>query len=314
MQIIRSIDHIARNTNSAVTIGTFDGLHKAHQEIIKKSSLIAGQTAGRNVVVTFDPHPRMVLDGENSPRLLITTDEKIELIGKLGLSVDVLLIITFTKEFSRLSSEQFFTEVLFNKVGLNNLIIGYDHNFGKGRAGNAEFLKSMQNKFSFGLNIVDKIMINNEPVNSTHIRRLLTQGEIKRANMLLGWNYSLSGTVVEGSKRGRTIGFPTANLKTDERNKLIPKNGVYLVRVHLDEGRYDGFLNIGFRPTFGDLNEISIETHIFGFEGNIYDKRMTLEFVDYIRDEKKFESKDELIEQINKDKKICLKILNNKNI
>jgi len=312
MQIVKSIDDIKKDLNSAVTVGAFDGLHKAHQSIIRMSSEVASATSGRNIVITFDPHPRMVIDGLRSPKLLSTTEEKIDLIRKLKLPVDILFIIPFTREFSRLNSQEFFEGILFDKIGFNNLVIGYDHFFGKDREGNVHFLENMKTRIPFGLSVVDKITINNEPVNSTHIRRLILNGEIKRANQLLGWNYLLTGIIVEGNKRGRTIGFPTANLKPLCSDKLIPKNGVYFVKVYLDDDSYYGFLNIGIRPTFENDSEVFIETHIFDFEGDIYNKKMTIEFYDFIRDEKKFNSPEELIDQINKDKQICLQFLNNK--
>ena len=314
MQILKNVEDIVKNVKSVVTLGTFDGLHKAHQAILKETIETAKRIEGRSVVVTFDPHPRTVLDGENSPKLLITTQEKIYLIEKLGLSIDILLVINFTKEFSKISSIDFFKSILFEKIGLSNLVIGYDHNFGKGRAGNAEFLKSLRSDYDFDLQVVDQIVLNGEQISSTHIRKLLLSGEVEQANALLGWNYTLGGKIVEGDKRGRTLGFPTANLKPDDPNKLVPRNGVYLVKAQIDGKIYNGFLNIGFRPTFGDKHEIFIETHIFDFDNNVYGKTMTLEFLQRIRDEKKFSSVNELIEQINKDKEICLRILSNKNI
>jgi riboflavin kinase / FMN adenylyltransferase len=314
MQILRNVQDIEKNVNSSITIGTFDGLHKAHQAIIKKTIEVAGKSSGRSVLVTFDPHPRTVLDGVDSPKLLIETDEKIDLIRKLGLSVDYLLIMNFTKEFSKMSSLDFFKEIIFDKIGVSNLIIGYDHNFGNGRTGNAEFLKSLRSRYDFDLHIVDKIVLNDEQVNSTHIRKLLLAGEIQRANALLGWNFTLTGKIIEGSMRGRNIGFPTANLKPGDPNKLVPKNGVYLVKAHFEGITKNGFLNIGSRPTFENSTEVFIETHIFDFNGDVYGKTMTLEFLQFLRDEKKFNSVNELIDQINQDKEICLRILNNKNI
>jgi len=313
MLLINSIDEIKRDLNSAITIGTFDGLHIAHQAIIRKTREIARINSGRSVIITFDPHPRKVIDGVNSPKMLMTLDEKIEMIEKLGITVDLLLVIPFTKEFSKLSSEYFFKEILFNKIGFNNLIIGYDHFFGKNREGNVEFLKRMKEKFPFNLSIVDKIVIDDSVVNSTRIRNFLLNGEIVKANKLLGWNYFLSGRVIKGDMRGRQLGFPTANLKINNTDKLIPKNGVYFIKIFLDKKQYFGFLNIGFRPTFVESKDIFIEAHIFDFNENIYDKEIKIEFIEFLREEQKFNSAEELTNQLKIDKNKCFEILNNKN-
>lgn len=313
MLLVNSIDKIKRDLNSAITIGTFDGLHIAHQAIIKKTKEIAQINSGRSVIITFNPHPRKVIDGVNSPKMLTTLDEKIEMIEKLDLSVDVLLVIPFTKDFSKLSSELFFKEILFNKIGFNNLIIGYDHFFGKNREGNVEFLKKMKEKFPFNLSIIDKIIIDDNVVNSTRIRNFLLNGEIVKANKLLGWNYFLKGIVVKGNMRGRELGFPTANLQIINTDKLIPKNGVYFIRVYLEKKVHYGFLNIGFRPTFDENKEIFIEAHIFDFNQDLYNKEIKIEFIEFLREEKKFNSAEELIIQLKIDKNKCFEILNNKN-
>jgi len=313
MLLVNSIDEIKRDLNSAITIGTFDGLHIAHQAIIKKTKEIAQINSGRSVIITFNPHPRKVIDGVNSPKMLTTLDEKIEMIEKLDLSVDVLLVIPFTKDFSKLSSELFFKEILFNKIGFNNLIIGYDHFFGKNREGNVEFLKKMKEKFPFNLSIIDKIIIDDNVVNSTRIRNFLLNGEIVKANKLLGWNYFLKGIVVKGNMRGRELGFPTANLQIINTDKLIPKNGVYFIRVYLEKKVHYGFLNIGFRPTFDENKEIFIEAHIFDFNQDLYNKEIKIEFIEFLREEKKFNSAEELIIQLKIDKNKCFEILNNKN-
>jgi len=313
MLLVNSIDEIKRDLNSAITIGTFDGLHIAHQAIIKKTKEIAQINSGRSVIITFNPHPRKVIDGVNSPKMLTTLDEKIEMIEKLDLSVDVLLVIPFTKDFSKLSSELFFKEILFNKIGFNNLIIGYDHFFGKNREGNVEFLKKMKEKFPFNLSIIDKIIIDDNVVNSTRIRNFLLNGEIVKANKLLGWNYFLKGIVVKGNMRGRELGFPTANLQIINTDKLIPKKGVYFIRVYLEKKVHYGFLNIGFRPTFDENKEIFIEAHIFDFNQDLYNKEIKIEFIEFLREEKKFNSAEELIIQLKIDKNKCFEILNNKN-
>lgn len=313
MLVLKSIEEINRNLNSAITIGTFDGLHIAHQRIIERTKEIAKINSGRSVIITFDPHPRKIIDGVDSPKMLMTLDEKISIIKKLDLSVDVFLVIPFTKEFSQLTSEEFFAEILFNKVGFNNLIIGYDHFFGKNREGNVDFLRRMKEKYPFCLNIIDKIIVDGNVVNSTKIRQFLLSGEIIKANKLLGWNYFLSGEVIKGDMRGRKLGFPTANLKPNSVDKLIPKNGVYFTKVYIDDNEFHGFLNIGFRPTFNESKELFIEAHIFNFNDNIYNKEIKIEFIEFLREEKKFSSEQELINQLNIDKQKCLEILNNNN-
>ena len=314
MQVLFNVESIVKDEKSSVTLGTFDGLHYAHQTIIKKTLEEAKKNFGRSVIITFNTHPKVVIDNSKTQMLLLTNEEKIKLIQDLNLSPDILLFLNFDKQFSNISYIDFFENLIIKKIGVKNLILGYDHGFGFRREGGLQYLERVSSKYNFDLRVVGEIAVQGKSVKSTNIRQFLLEGKIEQANLLLGWNYFISGLIVEGMKRGRTIGFPTANISVGDPLKIIPKNGVYLVKAKLDDENYFGFVNIGFRPTFESNKELSIEVNIFDFNKDIYGKNMTIEFIEYIRDEIKFNSVDELKKQINNDKEICLKILNNKNI
>ena len=312
MQVLFNIESVIRDEKSSVTLGTFDGLHFAHQKIVKRTLEEAKNNNGRSVVVTFNTHPKVVIDNTKTQILLLTNEEKIKLIQSLNLSPDILLILNFDKELSNMSYVKFFEKIILEKIGVKNLILGYDHSFGFQREGGLQYLDSVKSKYNFDLQVIEEVILQGEAVKSTSIRQFLLEGKIEQANLLLGWNYSISGLIVEGLKRGRTIGFPTANINVNDPLKIIPKNGVYLVKVKLDNGNYFGFVNIGFCPTFESNNKMSIEVNIFDFNEDIYGRNITIEFIEYIREEIKFNSVDELKKQISNDKEICLIILNNK--
>lgn len=314
MQVLFNIDDVVKDEKSSVTLGTFDGLHFAHQKIIKKTLEEAKKNFGRSVIITFNTHPRVIIDNSQAQILLLTNEEKIKLIQNLNLLPDILLILNFDKQFSNMSYINFFEKLILEKIGVKNLIVGYDHSFGFRREGGLQYLESVKSKYNFDLRVVEEVAVQGNVVKSTNIRQFLFEGKIEQANLLLGWNYFLSGLIVQGVQRGRTIGFPTANINISDPLKIIPKHGVYLVKVKLSDKNYFGFVNIGFRPTFDSNNKLSIEVNIFDFNKDIYGENMTIEFLEYIREEIKFNSVDELKKQINNDKEICLRILNNKNI
>jgi len=292
-----------------VTIGTFDGLHLGHQKVLNRLIDFARSHGGESVVFTFYPHPRLVIaPQETNLRLLTTLDEKKELFA--GSGIDHLIIFPFTKEFSQLTYSEFVEQVLVEKMHTHCLVVGYDHRFGKNREGGFEYLQNCADKFGFEIEKLDVLLIDEAHVSSTHIRVALEDGDVELANKFLGYRFTLHGTVVEGERVGRKLGFPTANIVASDPHKLIPGYGVYAVEVLLSGKKYGGMLNIGTRPTFNkNADNRSIEVHIFDFSGDIYNKEITLVFVGKIRNEQKFSGVEALTKQLKKDKIAALKIL-----
>ncbi|MBE0539434.1 MAG: bifunctional riboflavin kinase/FAD synthetase [Ignavibacterium sp.] len=311
MQVFNSIKDLNKNKNTVLTLGTFDGIHPGHLKIIDKLVDCSKEKGCRNVVITFHPHPRTVLSSGNDVKMLTTQEERKDLLEKHG--VDNFLTINFTKEFASLTAEQFIYDYLINRIGVSEIVLGYDHHFGKGRRGNVDLLKIIGAKENFIVTTVDAFYINDEIVSSTKIRNALINGELKKANRLLGRNYSFSGTVIGGDKRGRELGYPTANIKLSSQEKLLPAIGIYAVRVFLNNEKHIGLLSIGKRPTFYNEGEIVTEVYIYNFDREIYDEVVTLELVERLRGEEKFNSADDLISQMNKDKENGLKIFNELN-
>lgn len=308
MQVINDFDNDIKFNECVATVGTFDGLHAGHLEIIKKMNNAAAELGLNSVVITFSPHPRSVVSKNYDIKLLTVLDEKKKILE--GLGVDSLLILKFSEEFSKKTYKEFFDEILISKVNAKHLIIGYDHKFGKGRDGDINKLVEYSKSKDIGITIVGPEEIDNHVVSSTKIREALLHGNIVLANKMLGRNYTLSGVVVEGTKRGRTLGFPTANLEIQDKNKLIPQNGVYFVKVNVEDLDYYGVTNIGLRPTFNHAKEPITEVHILNFNKDIYGKKLTISFIEHIRDEKKFSSKEELEAQIKIDIKRINKLIN----
>lgn len=289
--------------NPVVTIGVFDGVHQGHQKVLKRLNQLAKQNNGESVVFTFWPHPRIVLSKDmHSMRLLSTIDEKKYLLSNAG--IGHLIINPFTQEFSELTACEFIEEYLVKKIGVKHLLIGYNHRFGKDRKYGYDFLNDCAQKYGFTIEKLEAQLVDDEKVSSTIIREFLNQGEIGRANKYLGYNYFISGHVVEGNQIGRKIGFPTANVQVPELYKQIPMDGVYAVRVKLNGDNYFGMLNIGTRPTIqDDIKSKNIEVHIFDFDQKIYHQTITVFFEKRIRDEFKFNSLDELMLQLEKDQR-----------
>jgi riboflavin kinase / FMN adenylyltransferase len=292
-----------------LTIGTFDGVHLGHQEVIRKLRKISSESSGESVIFTFYPHPRLVVDSnEDSLRLLTTQEEKIAIFQKIG--VDHLVIYPFTEDFSKLSYDEFVKEILVKKMHLNYLVIGYDHKFGQNRQGNYASLQKLSLELGFKIERLDELTMENIVVSSTKIRKALDEGNIRKANQLLGYKYILMGRVIEGIQLGRKLGFPTANIETSERHKLIPRDGVYAVQAEFAGKFYKGMLNIGVRPTVNsNVDNRSIEVNLFDFDRDIYNADIILYFEDRIRDEIKFPGLEELRLQLIKDKESALKIL-----
>jgi riboflavin kinase/FMN adenylyltransferase len=285
--------------NAVVTSGTFDGVHIGHQKILERLKQAAKEIDGETVLITYWPHPRLVLTNRNNGlRLLSTFPEKANLLEQYG--IDHLVKIPFTKDFAKLSSEAYIKSILHEKVGTKKLIIGYDHRFGKDRQGGLEELTKFAPKYGYDLEEIPRQDIEAIGVSSTRIRKALEEGEVTVANQYLGRPYSLTGLVMHGNKLGRTIGFRTANIGIKETYKLLPANGIYAIRVIYDFKVMHGMLNIGNRPTVGGDSK-TIEAHIFDFDEDIYDQEITVEFIDHIRKEIKFDNLDQLKAQLTKD-------------
>jgi riboflavin kinase/FMN adenylyltransferase len=312
MRIIKDLSEIERDDKTVITLGTFDGLHIGHQQIVDTVIQKSRQTGSRNLLITFDPHPRKIVPGRNDVKLLSTLEEKILILEKLGL--ENLFIIKFTSEFSKQTPEQFVEKYLVNGIGLKEIIIGYDHHFGKGRGGDFELLQNLGQKFNFDVTVVPEYSIDGETVSSTKIRNALLSGDVVKAGKMLGRLYSFKGIIVRGDGRGKKLGFPTANISIDNEDKLIPAKGIYAGECIVEGEKHYGLLSLGSRPTFHKDGEIIPEFYIFDFDRDIYDKVMQVNLVEKIRDEEKFNSVEELITRMKKDeetgKEILSKLIN----
>jgi riboflavin kinase / FMN adenylyltransferase len=305
MKISHSIDEIEFKRDSIVTVGTFDGVHLGHQSILKEVTDRSKASAARSVVVTFDPHPREVV-GRGPVEYLSTLPERLAKIGRYGL--DEAVVINFTYEFSRLSPREFY-EFLAKRIGLREVIVGYDHLFGKDRTGGIEELVKIGTDLGFSAMRVPPVIVRDTAVSSSVIRTYLREGNVGAAGEFMGEPYAIRGFVTEGDSRGKQLGFPTANIQTNQQKKLIPAMGVYAVSVLFNDKRWYGMMNIGVRPTFKSDQLMILEVHIFDFNQNIYNKELEIQFLTFVRPEKKFASKDELIIQLQHDRKECLKYL-----
>lgn len=305
INVFRDISEIKREDNTAVTMGTFDGLHIGHQHILDVLKEKASRHKCRTFVVTFEPHPRLVLAKGNGIKILTPIEEKIKVFENSG--VENLLIINFTQEFSQQTSVEFIENLIIGKIGAKEIVIGYDHKFGKDRGGDESTFRKIAQRYNFDLTVVPAKTINGEIVSSTKIRHALNEGDLEKVFTYLNRNYFFYGKVVKGAGRGKTLGFPTANVKLNNENKLIPKTGVYAVKCLIAGGTVFGVMNIGVRPTFENLDEPVIEVNLFNFDKEIYGENIEIEFLKRIRDEKKFNSKEELIKQIEKDKNEAVK-------
>lgn len=295
------------NKKSVVTIGTFDGVHIGHKKILERIIFNAKELNCESVVLTFFPHPRMVLQDNSVVQLLNTVDEKTILLEKTG--IDNLIIHPFNQEFSRLTAEEFVKEILVNQLNIRKIIIGYDHRFGRNRTADINDLIVFGKEYGFEVEQISAQEINDNAVSSTKIRNAILEGNITLANNYLGYNYFFSGIVVIGKQLGRTIGFPTANIKINEDYKLIPKNGVYIVKSNYDKKTIFGLMNIGTRPTVDGTNQ-TIEVFFLDFDKTIYDETLTIEIIEFIREEQKFDSLNDLKNQINEDKIFAVNYIN----
>lgn len=311
MNIFDDITQVTKEKNTVITIGTFDGFHVGHQQIVTQAVNSAAARGGRSYLITFEPHPRSVVSRDFELKLLTTLDEKLELLKYSG--IENVLVINFTPEFSKLTYEDFLVNYIVEKTGISELVIGHDHRLGKNRDGDENKLIGLGHTFAFDVTPVQAVKINEDPVSSTKIRQAIAEGNIEKANRYLGRKYSFKGKVIQGAMRGRTLGFPTANVAPQNAQKLIPPRGVYIVEFIVNNSTHFGLMNIGMRPTFGDTVELVIEVYIFSFNKNIYNEEVTVRVLQKLRDEKKFSSREELVEQIETDKRIALDFIDNLN-
>ncbi len=306
LKIFHSINDFRSTKKTIITLGTFDGVHIGHKKILEKVLQNTNGEQYESLVLTFFPHPRMVLQGDSDIKLLNTINEKIDLLQ--GIGIENLVIHPFDEAFSRLTAEEFVKTILVDRLNIQKIIIGYDHRFGRNRTANIDDLINYGEQYGFEVEQISVQEINEISVSSTKIRQALSEGDMTLANDYLGYDYFITGTVVEGKQLGRTINFPTANIKIQENYKLIPQNGVYIVKSGIENKIVYGMMNIGFNPTVNGQNR-SIEVHYFDFNAELYDKEIQVSILHRIRSEQKFPSFDLLKEQLEKDKQTAITYL-----
>ena len=302
IQVHRNIEHLPSFSKAVITIGTFDGVHQGHQQIIKLLKEEAEAVNGETVIITFHPHPRKILAGGKSEvKIIYTLEEKIELLDKQG--IQHVVVVEFNNDFANQTAEEYVENFLVKKFHPHTIIIGYDHKFGKNRSGNYQLLEKLGETFNYRVREIPEQILNNVIISSTKIREALLHSSIDTANMYLGHPYFFSGKVIEGNKLGRTIGYPTANLHIEDPEKIVPKNGVYAVSVTIADSKqiFNGMMNIGNRPTINGTSR-TVEVHIFDFDQTIYGEKMKVYVKHYLRSEKKFDGLDKLKEQLAIDK------------
>lgn len=307
LKIFHSINDFSSSKKTILTLGTFDGVHVGHKKILEKLTQNTENSKYESLVLTFFPHPRMVLQEQSEIKLLNTISEKIALLDKTG--IENLIIHPFDETFSRLTAEDFVETVLVEKLNIQKIIIGHDHRFGRNRTANIDDLIEFGHKYGFEVEQISVQEINAISVSSTKIRQALSEGDMNLANKYLDYEYCITGNVVKGKQLGRTIGFPTANLKITEDYKLIPKKGVYIVKSTIDNKLVNGIMNIGLNPTVQGQN-LTLEVHFLDFEGDLYNKNLTVTLLKYLRPEHKFDSLEQLTTQLKKDKSIALAYFN----
>lgn len=308
MKIYRDINEIEFSKNTVVTTGTFDGIHLGHQLILKRLTEISKNENLRHVVITFEPHPQIVIRRNDNPvKLLTTINERIKLFESFG--IEHLMILPFTVEFSRMNPETFVNDYLCEKIGVSKVLIGYDHMFGKNREGNKNLLTEMGQKLGFEVESVSALENESVVVSSTKIRHALESGDLDTANKYLGYRYFVEGNVVYGDRRGHTIGYPTANVEPESIYKQLPANGVYFVKSIINGEKVFGMANIGLRPTFTNNTEPVLEVFYLDFNKNIYNNHLNVSFLKFIRKEQKFASLEEFLKQLKKDEIFCRNLI-----
>lgn len=306
METVQNIVKYDKKHSTAITIGTFDGVHIGHRTILKRLIKDSESLGLKSTVLTFFPHPRMVLQKDTDLKLLNTIEEKTRILENLGL--DILVVHPFTKQFSRLTATEFVRDILVNTLKAKKIIIGYDHRFGRNRTANITDLRAFGNALNFEVEEISAMEVDSVSVSSTKIRKALEEGDMVTANAFLGYEYMLTGTVKKGKGLGRQLDFPTANLHIDAPYKLIPKNGVYVVNSQIDGLQVFGMMNIGYNPTVAGKYR-SIEVHFFDFANDLYDRQIQVNCFARLRDEHKFDSIDALKEQLRKDRETALALI-----
>jgi len=298
MQVIFNLNEIRKPLISPVlTIGNFDGVHKGHLALFDKVKDRAKAISGQSVVMTFEPHPLKIMRQADGPQLITHTGQKLELIEKAG--IDIIVCVSFDRGFAAIPARDFVNNILVEKIGIKEIVVGYDYTFGHNREGDINLLREMGNDLGFVVHLVGPVQIDHTLVSSTSIRRLVQEGRVTEAKLLLGRDFEVQGTVVKGQNRGgRLLGFPTANLHP--HGELLPKRGVYAVKLLIDDVLYNGVTNVGYNPTFGDTG-LTVETHVLDYSGDLLGKTIKVHFVRRLRDEKTFKSLEDLSDQIARD-------------
>lgn len=307
MAIFYNTDNLPDFENPVLTIGTFDGVHEGHKAILEEVVKHAGQVAGESIVITFEPHPRKLLFPTQSLRLITPLQEKLRLIAETG--IKHIVVVSFTREFSHFSAEDYVTNFLVLKFQPKHIIIGYDHHFGHDRTGNISLLRKMRPAHGYDVFEIPAQLIDEAAVSSTKIRKALLDGQVADAAHMLGRHYTLKGKVISGKQLGRKLGYPTANLQPEDADQLIPANGIYAVRVRWNDKMYGGMMSVGFNPTLTTDKQLHLEVNIFDFQHSIYQEIIEVTFIDWLRSEEKFDSLDALTVQLAKDKQAALQVL-----
>ncbi len=309
MKVYRDFDEIEFDKNTVLTVGTFDGVHRGHKTILNRLKEISNENSLRTVVLTMEPHPRIVLQkGDKPPISLLTNiNERITEFRRQG--IENCVVMTFSYEFSQISAEEFIREYLCKRVGMSKILVGYDHMFGKNRDGDEKLLERLGDELGFDVERLEAMEDHEVIISSTKIRKALKENQVEKANEMLGYEYMIQGIVVKGDGRGKKLGYPTANLIPPNLYKLVPENGVYIVSSTIDDVVYYGLTNIGTRPTFHDQEASTIEVHFLNLDMDLYGKEIYLNFHKFIRSEKKFNGPVELVNQINLDKEFAIKYI-----
>ncbi len=308
MRVYRQISEFTSHCHPVATVGVFDGVHRGHMEIIGRLSAKEREKNCESVIITFEPHPRLVLPHHAEVKLLQTLDEKLQRFEIAG--IDAVLVIPFDRDFAKITPHDFIKNVLVDSLQVSHVITGYDHFFGQNRQGDYDMLSKMGNQYGFTVDELPMVLVAEHTVSSSSVRRALLDGDVRLAATMLGYPYSITGEVVTGNKIGRNIGFPTANLKPNSKYKLVPGQGVFATMIQAGGESYKGMTNIGYRPTI-DADHLTIEVNIFDFNKDIYGKDITLSFIEHIRSEKRFASLGDLQLQLKNDKFVAGKLLEN---